>query len=167
MSKLGQLYLQSGYTGNNQILSSNWIEEATSSTVNTGLDPLNGYGYLFWIPDVDNTYFENSFFIMGTGGQNIFVSPRHNLLIATHSNLYPDDINEYSNTLFLNIWNYLIPVFALGDYNEDTIIDIFDVLHIADLNLNGSTYDEQSDIKMAGVNDEIDLFYLVDRLLQI
>ena len=167
MSKLGQLYLQNGYSGDNQILSSEWIEKATSSSASTGLDPLSGYGYLFWIPDVENTYFDDSFFMMGVGGQHIFVSPRHNLLIATHSYLYPENIDEHSDNLFLNIWNYLIPVFALGDYNEDTIIDIFDVLHIADLNLNGSTYDEQSDINMDGVNDEIDLFYLVDRLLQI
>ncbi len=167
MSKLGQLYLQNGYSGDNQILSSEWIERATSSSVSTGLDPLSGYGYLFWIPDVQNTYFDDSFFMMGVGGQHIFVSPRHNLLIATHSYLYPENIDEHSDNLFLNIWNYLIPVFALGDYNEDTIIDIFDVLHIADLNLDGSTYNEQSDINMDGVNDEIDLFYLVDRLLQI
>ena len=40
---------------------------ATNLSSYTGLDPLHGYGYLFWVPDVDNTYFEDSFFIMGTG----------------------------------------------------------------------------------------------------
>ena len=167
MSKLGQLYLQSGYTGNNQILSSNWIEEATSSTVNTGLDPLNGYGYLFWIPDVDNTYFENSFFIMGTGGQNIFVSPRHNLLIATHSNLYPDDINEYSNTLFLNIWNYVIPIFKLGDLNTDAIINIFDIIQLSDFIFDLSDYNEETDINNDGIIDYSDVSILIASLLNI
>ena len=47
MSKLGQLYIQDGYSGDNQILSSEWIEQATSSAVSTGLQPLSGYGYLF------------------------------------------------------------------------------------------------------------------------
>ena len=61
MSKLGQLYLQDGYSGTDQILSSSWIQMATNLSSNTGLDPLHGYGYLFWIPDVDNTYFENIF----------------------------------------------------------------------------------------------------------
>ena len=41
MSKLGQLYIQDGYSGDNQILSSEWIEQATSSAVSTGLQPLS------------------------------------------------------------------------------------------------------------------------------
>ena len=58
MSKLGQLYLQDGYSGNDQILSSTGFK--WQLIIKLGLDPLHGYGYLFWVPDVDNTYFEDS-----------------------------------------------------------------------------------------------------------
>ena len=36
MVKLGQLYLQVGFSGSEQILSSNWIDKATSAQTNTG-----------------------------------------------------------------------------------------------------------------------------------
>jgi CubicO group peptidase (beta-lactamase class C family) len=165
MSKLGQLYLQNGFSGDSQILSSSWIERATVSSVQTGLDPLQGYGYLFWIPDVDSTYFENSFFMMGTGGQNIFVSPRHNLLIATHSHLYPENINEHSDTLFLNIWNNLIPIFKLGDLNTDTKIDIFDIIKLSDLITSLNNYNEESDINSDNTINEEDLIILIFSIL--
>jgi len=167
MSKLGQLYVQDGYSGNNQILSSDWIEDATSSEVNTGLDPLEGYGYLFWIPNVENTYFEGSFFMMGTGGQNIFVSPIHNLLIATHSHLYPVDIEEHANTLFLNIWDNVIPIFQLGDLNNDTKINIFDIISLSDLILDSIAYNDTGDINQDGVIDDIDINILVYSLLNL
>ena len=165
MSKLGQLYLQDGYSGTDQILSSSWIQMATNLSSNTGLDPLHGYGYLFWIPDVDNTYFENSFFIMGTGGQNIFVSPRQSLLIATHSHLYPEDINEHANTLFLNVWDNVIPIFKLGDLNFDTKIDILDVIHLSDSIIDSLDYNEESDINSDGIIDYEDINILVSSLL--
>jgi len=167
MSKLGQLYLQNGYSGNSQLLSSAWIEKATASSVQTGLDPLHGYGYLFWVPDVDSTYFEDSFFIMGTGGQNIFVSPRHNLLIATHSYLYPDDINEHANILFSNIWDNVIPIFKLGDLNTDTTIDIFDIIQLSDLIIGSFNYNEESDINNDEAINEEDISILVSSILNI
>ena len=67
---------------------------------------------------------------MGTGEQNIFVCPRQSLLIKTHSHLYPEDINEHANTLLLNLWDNVIPIFKICDLNFDTKIDILDVLHL-------------------------------------
>ena len=43
MVKLGQLYIQDGFSGNEQILSSEWIERATSPQVETNWGN-NGYG---------------------------------------------------------------------------------------------------------------------------
>ena len=60
--------------------------------------------------------FEGSFFIMGTGGQIIFVSPKHKLLIATHSHLYPENAIDHENKLFYAIWDYLIPIFKLEGF---------------------------------------------------
>ena len=167
MSKLGQLYLQDGYSGNDQILSSNWIQMATNLSSYTGLDPLHGYGYLFWVPDVDNTYFEDSFFIMGTGGQNIFVSPRQSLLIATHSHLFPEDMNEHANSLFLNVWDYVIPIFKLGDLNTDLIINVFDVIHLSDSIVEQTDFIEEGDINNDDSIDIEDINILVSSLLDL
>ena len=167
MSKLGQLYIQDGFSGGNQILSSEWIEQATSSAVLTGLQPLSGYGYLFWIPDVQNTYFEDSFFIMGTGGQIMFVSPKHKLLIATHSYLYPEDAIEHENKLFYAIWDYIIPIFKLGDLNNDTHINIIDILKISDSILDSIYYSEEADLNNDNIIDINDINILVNSLLRI
>ena len=165
MAKLGQLYLQDGYSGENQILSSDWIEKATSSAVTTGLDPLSGYGYLFWIPDVQNDYFEGSFFMMGLGGQNIFLSPRHNLLIATHSYFYPGNIYEHSDNLFLNIWNNVFPIFKLGDLNNDTIINVFDIIELSDMVLDSVDNNPTGDINNDDVLDDLDTQMLAHAIL--
>ena len=165
MSKLGQLYLQDGYSGNYQILSSEWIMEATSSTVSTGLDPLSGYGYLFWIPDVENTYLHGSFFVMGVGGQNIFVSPRHQLLIATHSYSLPENIGDYENKLFFALWDSVIPVFKLGDLNNDTLINIYDIIMLSDSVLDSVEYDGVADINSDNIVNDYDISVLAYLLL--
>ena len=85
----------------------------------TGLDPLHGYGYLFWVPDVDNTYFEDSFFIMGTGGQKYFCQSKAKSIDCDSFPSFPEDINDHANSLFLNVWDYIIPVFKIGDLNTD------------------------------------------------
>ena len=122
---------------------------------------------MFWVPDVDNTYFEDSFFIMGTGGQNIFVSPRQSLLIATHSHLFPEDMNEHANSLFLNVWDYVIPVFKLGDLNTDLIINVFDVIHLSDSIVEQTDYIEESDINSDDSIDNEDINILVSSLLDL
>ena len=165
MSKLGQLYIQDGYSGGNQILSSEWIEQATSSAVSTGLQPLSGYGYLFWIPNVQSTYFEGSFFIMGTGGQIIFVSPKHKLLIATHSHLYPEDAIDHENNLFYAIWDHLMPIFKLGDLNNDTLINIIDILKISDSISDSLDYSAEADLNSDNVIDINDINIFVSSLL--
>ena len=81
MVKLGQLYLQDGYSSaDTQILSSEWIYEATSTQVETSWR-WNGsgrYGYLWWLPD-------RGYLAWGLGGQFIVVIPELNLIIGTHS----------------------------------------------------------------------------------
>ena len=96
MIKLGQLYLQGGYSGNEQILSSNYIEDATTFQINTGGF---GYGYLWWL---DN----ETYIAIGLGGQLIAVFPELNLLIGTNSLAYSSQ--SYQNQLF-NYVLYVIP----------------------------------------------------------
>lgn len=52
VARFGQLYLQKGMFGSRQLLSEAWIQEATTSQISNGDDPLRdwtqGYGYQFW-----------------------------------------------------------------------------------------------------------------------
>ena len=102
MVKLGQLYLQNGYSGNNQILSSEWIELATSPQIYTGFAQLPNYGYLWWIP-------QEGYLAYGYGGQFIAVMPERNLVIGTHSNTYSDQF--YQTELLNIIYNEIAPLF--------------------------------------------------------
>jgi CubicO group peptidase (beta-lactamase class C family) len=112
MVKLGQLYLQNGYSGDNQILSTEWIDRATKSQVNTGEDEeygeLNYYGYLWWLPDQEGTIYAAE----GLGGQIIAVFPEYDLVIGAQSNVFGDDIFEHSSSLNYKIIDQIAPLFA-------------------------------------------------------
>lgn len=103
MVKLGQLYLQDGYSGDNQILSSEWIELATSSQIFTGSADLPNYGYLWWL------FPEEGYVAVGYGGQLIAVFPERNLVIGTHSYIYSSQLYLYQ--LLNSIYNDIVPLF--------------------------------------------------------
>jgi len=98
MVKLGQLYLQGGMSLNNQILSSEWIENATSSQIN------DWYGYLWWLPGI-------GYLAVGLGGQYIAVVPELDLVIGTHSATQSSD--AYTDQLLSYIYNQIVPIFDL------------------------------------------------------
>lgn len=119
MVKLGQLYLQNGYSGENQILSDDWIELATQSQVNTGEDEeygeLNYYGYLWWLPDSEGSIYS----AQGLGGQIIAVFPEYELVIGAHSDIYGqvnldgfEEISQHSYMLNYKIIDEIAPLFA-------------------------------------------------------
>ena len=103
MVKLGQLFSQDGYASeDNQIVSSEWIEKATSPLILTGFPGLDNYGYLWWIP-------QEGYLAYGYGGQFIAVMPERNLVIGTHSNTYSDQF--YQTELLNIIYNEIAPLF--------------------------------------------------------
>ena len=104
MVKLGQLFAQDGYASeDNQIISSEWIEKATSNLISTGFPGLDNYGYLWWLP-------QEGYLAYGYGGQFIAVIPERNLVIGTHSDIFSD---QYYQTQLLNIiYNQIAPLFT-------------------------------------------------------
>ena len=102
MVKLGQLYLQDGYSGDNQILSSEWIADATTSHIYTGSGLVDGYGYLWWIPS-------EGYLAVGYGGQFIAVLPERNLVIGIHSSI--NSTPYYFEQLLDYIYNSITPLF--------------------------------------------------------
>jgi CubicO group peptidase (beta-lactamase class C family) len=100
--KLIQLCLNKGKWNNEQIISSAWIEKATTPKVNAyeGVD----YGYLLWLKSFGKDKKYKSYYMSGNGGNKVLACPELNLTVvitATNynnrsSHNYTDEImNEY------------------------------------------------------------------------
>ncbi len=76
MAKLGFLFLNQGQWDGQQIVSRQWVEEATKAQMETYDDP---YGYGWWMdPAVEGGYRAD-----GRGGQYIYVLPEWDMIIVT------------------------------------------------------------------------------------
>ena len=97
MIKLGQLYLQDGWSGDEQILSPEWIEQATSIKVDTYYPSIPGYGYLWWLPPGEG------YMAIGYAGQYIVVYPERDLVIGIHSSINNDQIYQSQLLEYLSL----------------------------------------------------------------
>lgn len=112
LAKMGQLILQKGEWNGKQIIPSSWIEEATTSKIESlpagarketlkikpkDSDWLQGYGYQMW------RCRHNGVRADGAAGQYIIILPEENAVIATTAKI--NDMQEEINL----IWKYLLP----------------------------------------------------------
>jgi len=101
ISKFGQLYLQKGNWNGKQLVSEDWVEEATSFQTSNGSNPDSdweqGYGYQFWRCRHD--------FYRGDGafGQFCIVMPDKDAVLAITSG--SSDMQGIMNLA----WEYLLP----------------------------------------------------------
>jgi len=110
MAKFGQLFLQKGKWNGKQVLSSAWVEEASTMKImqkpgalQTEIDSsdwLQGYGYQMWRSR------NNSYRGDGAFGQYILVLPELDAVIAITS-----ETSNMQKELNL-VWKYLLPAFA-------------------------------------------------------
>jgi CubicO group peptidase (beta-lactamase class C family) len=92
MEKLGQLFLDSGKWKGQQIISSRWVNEATTTYI--GNEAIGeGYGYNWWTArETINDNEVRIYMARGNGGQYIFVIPVFNAVVAfTGGNFDPID----------------------------------------------------------------------------
>lgn len=74
MAKFGQLFLNEGKWNGAQIVSKEWVEQSTQFHINPMVSWADGYGYLWWLRNLQvNNKTVRSFKAMGWGGQEIFV----------------------------------------------------------------------------------------------
>ncbi|HZG25555.1 MAG TPA: serine hydrolase [Chitinophagaceae bacterium] len=111
MARFGQLYLQNGKWNGKQLLSPQWINEATTTkidpmpiwvtpgTTKDSSDWRQGYGYQFW------RCRNNAYRADGLAGQFIIVMPDHDAVLAITAEVY-----ETQKELNL-VWKYLLPAF--------------------------------------------------------
>lgn len=76
MARIGQLVLKGGAWKGAQIVSNDWVEEATQPSV-VADDDGTGYGYQWWMPA---DAFEGVYEARGRGGQGIIVWPDKNIV---------------------------------------------------------------------------------------
>lgn len=85
MLKIGRLYLNNGVYDTAQIVSSDWVVDATSFKITTESSQPFGpdYGYYWWIGNTNGlTYY----FANGYGGQFIVIVPDINLIVVATNN---------------------------------------------------------------------------------
>ena len=96
MGKLGYLYLLGGQWEGQQIVSTEWVENATKMHVETGGEL--GYGYQWW------TYpYLAAYTALGRDGQTIFVIPGSDLVIVTTAAM------DGHSEIFQLIEQYILP----------------------------------------------------------
>jgi len=103
ISKLGQLYLQKGMWEGKQLLSTAWVEEATSLRTSNGSNPESdwdqGYGYQFW------QCRHNAYRGDGAFGQYCIVMPEQDAVLAITAGS-----NDLQGILDV-VWEHLLPAF--------------------------------------------------------
>ncbi len=100
MARLGFLYLNSGRWQDEQIISSEWVKNATSEQIDVSDSRADGYGYQWWIRD-DGVYMAR-----GWGGQYIVVVPELDLVVVFTASIFGED--KFSPALEL-LDEYIIP----------------------------------------------------------
>jgi CubicO group peptidase (beta-lactamase class C family) len=98
--KTGQLMLNEGTWNGRRILSKEFVTRASSPLVKIGT---RGYGLAWWIYDLPyNNRTVRAFAALGNGGQNVFVVPDLDLVIAVYA-------SNYGDRVLFEIQNDLVP----------------------------------------------------------
>jgi CubicO group peptidase (beta-lactamase class C family) len=115
VAKFGQLYLQKGKWNGKQLVSADWVAEATRKHIENaeeghskiGPDWTEGYGFQFW------RCRHNAYRGDGAGGQLCLVLPEQDAVIAITA--ATGNFNGEMNA----VWDNLLPAFKEGKLPED------------------------------------------------
>lgn len=84
--KLIQLCLNKGQWNGKQIISSSWIEKATTPKVNARTD--TDYGYLLWLKSFGKDQKYKSYYMSGNGGNKVLACPELDLTVVITATNY-------------------------------------------------------------------------------
>jgi CubicO group peptidase (beta-lactamase class C family) len=124
VATLGQLYLQRGRWGDEQLIPAAYVDEATSAHVpspNEGkLDWSQGYGYCFWMA-------RHGYRGDGAFGQFCMVLPEHDAVIAITGG------TEAMQEVVDHVWEHLLPGLGAASIDEDAQDDLAERLRTLEL----------------------------------
>ncbi|HXW79720.1 MAG TPA: serine hydrolase domain-containing protein [Acidimicrobiales bacterium] len=113
VARLGQLYLQEGRWGPDQVLTAEWVREATrlqiptsQATVGGGPDWRRGYGYQFWMS-------RHGYRGEGVRSQFCLVLPEKDAVIAITAQT--DEMQAVLDA----VWDKLMPAFVEGEVADN------------------------------------------------
>ncbi len=108
--KLIELCLNKGRWNGKQIISSSWIEKATT----TKLEAYDAeYGYLFWLKNFGKDKKYNAFFMSGNGGNKVLACPELNMsVVITTTNYGNRNGHQYTNEIMND---FIIPAMQVLD----------------------------------------------------
>ena len=106
MAKIGQLFLQVGRWGDEQLVSADWIEAATKPQAVTGRTEDYGYGWWVSLPDDPIAWFRAD----GDGGQRILVVPAVDVVVVATGGGYDwDSVLDPVGAAVTDEWRPLPP----------------------------------------------------------
>jgi CubicO group peptidase (beta-lactamase class C family) len=99
-ARFGRLLVNNGLWHDEQLVSVDWIKEATTANADylqSTKDKL-GYGYQIWLPPLAES---GEFFCVGVYGQYIYVNQKENVVIVKNSadKGFQDDLNSKQETM--------------------------------------------------------------------
>ena len=87
-AKIGSLFLNEGYWGNEQIITEDWIVASSTEHIETDdlIPQAHAYGYQWWMMDFHiNSQIYDCFFAAGWGDQFIFIFPAQDMIVVVNS----------------------------------------------------------------------------------
>ena len=120
----------------------------------------NGYE----IDRTNNIGTYNAFWTLFSNEYQIPMGTRSVQMILMGTRYAGDDNDSYFDDLFLRVWQNQDCLFILGDLNQDTIINILDVIQLVNFILENE-YEENGDLNGDGIINVVDLVQLVNIIL--
>lgn len=115
VAKLGQLYLQRGRWGEEQLIPADYVAQATSASVATAneehVDWGQGYGYGFWMS-------RHGYRGDGAFGQFCLVLPEQDAVIAITGG------TEAMQAVLDHVWDHLLPGLGASEVDESAYADL-------------------------------------------
>ena len=110
MAKLGYLFLKKGIWKGKQIVSAEWIEEATKEHINTYPGSSVGYGYGWWTDKfkIDRNPIE-AYQSIGWGGQYVLVFPSLDMVVVFTAGNYSLNFLLFYMMMYSMVNNYIFP----------------------------------------------------------
>ena len=107
MVKIGTLFLNNGTYNNQQLISTDWIAQSTTTHIN--VNEWSDHAYQWWRYTDENTINElwqtnDVFYANGYGGQWIWVLPHLDMVIVSTGGNY-----EQTRKSEAMMWEYLLP----------------------------------------------------------